>query len=154
MRINSFAIALTAISVPAYAQTSTNCSWIGNTWSCNSQPSAPQIDWASMQRQQQENAAQQRQMWANIAQQQELRRIRQAQEAQARALQAQADAMQAQQRQAQLTPSQKEHAKEFELRSEVSEMLKNGHCQLAQDTALDGGDIELANEAKAYCAKP
>lgn len=133
------------VAAPASAQNSTtSCFRVGNTVQCNTntQPgiqAAPPVDFSGFARQQQET---QRQMQENTM----------------RAIQAAQQARQ-QREQAQYAAAQAEIAADrarfsADLRRDVSAMLAEGKCQEAIAVALKYSDIELANQAKQFCAKP
>lgn len=112
------------VATPATAQT-TNCRWMGNIWTCNTQqPPAPSrgIDWRVLQdahRQGQEDRARQ-------------------------------DALQQQHFQQQ--QEQFDRTARDILRRAVANDLANGNCASAQNRALTAGDIEMAGQVRQFCA--
>lgn len=139
-------VAALALGGTASAQT-TDCRWIGSVWSCNTnQPpplsSANPLNYG--------DAMRAGQALVPDYQQQELRR-QQIEEQRQRIRQQQADASYAR---AQREIAAQRAEREAGIRRDVGNMLASGDCEGAQKLALSTGSIDLANQAKAYCAKP
>jgi hypothetical protein len=107
------------LAAPAAAQ-QTQCSWVGNVWTCNQQQQ-PGIDWSRGRTVQPPSDvfAQSAAAGAEARQRDDARRSAKADSA---------------------------------LRSSVGARLKAGDCEGAAALALDAGNIDLASQAKAYCA--
>jgi hypothetical protein len=129
------ALALLIMAAPAAAQnSSTNCYQVGNTVQCDTRSTQSHgVNWGLAQPSQPApdyNAAIQRGY-------EDSQRRRQMQFEEAERQRAYANAQAAQ-----------------EVRQSVAASLRAGKCQEATDTALAHGEIELAAQAKNYCASP
>ena len=134
------------LSAPASAQ-QTDCRWIGSTWTCNSQPSGPNIDWSQFNRPQQSPGDA---YWAGVRAAQE-RRAREQQ--QAFALQQQRQQQQRHDMEVQdWQRRQHEELSAVETKTRVGRLLQAGDCDGAKNAALSSGMIDLANQVNAYCA--
>lgn len=139
----------------ANAQDSTTtCYRLGMNVRCDThtpatiQPPAP-IDLTPLLRQQQQS----QQQLANTLAELEARRQEEARLRQQEALLKQQEALLNQQRDTAAVQAFHENYNR-EIRIRVGQFLQKGDCEAAEALALSIVDIELANRAKAYCAKP
>ena len=135
MLIRASAVAMLATLGSAASAQTTNCHWVGQTWTCDTGPGTtldpsiilqagrgvPSISDLVGDRQK------------NIAGQQEI------------------DARKAAivEHQRALAAAERQRA----LSEKVGGLAASGDCAGAQSAALDAGDFELANQVKSYCAK-
>jgi hypothetical protein len=103
----------------------TNCQWIGNTWTCNTPQQQPGVDWRSAPRPETNSA-------------ENLYDTMQRAHADREAVE-----LQNAQRAAQI--------KRQELYAYVGKLAAGGDCASASRVALEAGDFELADKVKAYC---
>ena len=136
----------------AFAQnTSSNCYMIGTTWHCDADTtpgpsnSGINMDWGRLGTRSDPNA-----FARGYQQMEQIRRDRQAHQQQMDAQAAQADALAETQARAEQERQRLELAQN--VRTQVSDQLRLGHCDEAVATALTPGEIDLATQAKAFCA--
>lgn len=107
----------------------TTCQWIGTVWTCNQQRS-PGIDWSLARPPAPNN---------NV-----FDAFRRGQEDAAR------QRAYEQQQQQQLDAMRRSEAGQ-QLRRAVGSLIASGKCEQAVDTALRGGDLDLASQAQNLC---
>lgn len=122
-------LVLVALSGAAQAQ-QTQCRWVMNVWTCD-QSSRGGVDFGAALKAGRDAVP-------NVQEQDQIR-------LQNEALRTDID------RQRAALRAQKA---DQELRNRVVERLKANDCAGASSLALEGGNIELASQAKAYCATP
>lgn len=132
----------------ASAQT-TNCHWVGQTWTCDT-ASRTQLDPNIIL-----HSGDALRTMPNYGDVMEQRARIQAQQAQLRA-QEQDEARQNEEfRQQQAADSRglADRQQSDALHQRVGQKVSRGDCAGAQSAALDAGDFGLANQVKSYCAK-
>lgn len=147
IKASAFA-ALAIVGSSASAQT-TNCHWVGQTWTCDTVPRTqldPNIILHAG------DALRAMPNYGDVMEQRAAIRARQQAQAEhdAAYAQAQRDRLEAQQRGQQDDAARQQRDS---LRQRVGQMVSGGDCAGAQSAALEGGDFELANQVKSYCAK-
>lgn len=137
MILRLIALALALIPNAAAAQTTTQCRWVFNTWTCNETSHAPAkpYDYSI------DTPAPGEAFLRGYRQGQELRKLREEAE---RSAAENSTAVQAR-------IAEEKARKESENRSVVAILLREGKCEQAVDKALSSGDIALATEAKKFC---
>lgn len=165
----AFIVALLFVGTPAHAQT-TNCQWMGAIFSCTQTPQPtllppppininpplpppPPVDYSRLQNP--GNAGASFMDGLNQArdrrQQEEFRQAQIALAEEQRAyLESQRANQSAEAAAKQIVP-QTAFVAPLETRQAIGQMLRDGNCELALDTALTSGDIQLAINVKDFC---
>jgi hypothetical protein len=147
IRASAFA-ALVVLGSAASAQT-TNCHWVGRTWTCDTAQRTtldPNIILHAG------DALRTLPTYGDVMEQHAAIQARQQAQAEREITyeQEKHDRLEAQQRDQQDYAARQQRES---LRQRVGQMVSGGDCAGGQSAALEGGDFDLANQVKTYCSR-